>query len=375
MKTIGLYIHIPFCIKKCNYCDFNSYEKLDLIPAYLLALKKEILTLKNYNFNVKTLYIGGGTPTVLTTDQLFSLFNELHKNICIAKDAEITIEANPGTLCRKKLYLLKDLGINRLSIGLQAYQNSLLQLMGRIHTIEDFKQNFSSAREAGFNNINVDLIFGLPNQRLEDFEYTLKHVLSFSPEHISCYSLSVEEGTKFYNWQKEGKLILPPDDEERKMYHKSIEILTDNGYKHYEISNFAVPGRECRHNLVYWTYDEYLGLGSGAHSFLDNKRFYNYPSVLEYINALEKSSSAVAHIESISLEDQQAEYCFMGLRLINGLNKDAFRQRFNRSIEDVYGGTIDKLKKLGLLEENSESLRLTSLGLDFANDVFIEFLP
>lgn len=375
MKTIGLYVHIPFCIKKCNYCDFNSFETLELIPEYLVALKKEISNLKNSGYVAKTVYIGGGTPTVLTNSQLFSLLNDLHKNIYIANDAEITIEANPGTLTKEKLHLLKTLGVNRLSIGLQAYQNLMLKIMGRIHTVEDFENNFKAARDVGFDNINVDLIFGLPDQRLEDFKETIKRVLALSPEHISCYSLSVEEGTRFYQWQKEGKLCLPSDDEERKMYYEAIETLTHVGYNHYEISNFAKPGRECKHNLVYWTYKEYLGLGAGAHSFLDNKRFNNHPIILDYIKSIKTSSSAVSNIESISYQEQQAEFCFMGLRLLQGLNKDAFKQRFHKEITQVYKSAIEKLKKQGLLQENSENLKLTALGLDFANAVFTEFLP
>jgi len=375
MRTIGLYLHIPFCIRKCNYCDFNSYASLELIPEYLEALKREISALKDCKYYITTVYIGGGTPTVLSEEQFFSLFNELHKSANIARDAEITVEANPGTLSRTKLQALRALGVNRLSIGLQAYQNSLLKLLGRIHTAEDFQQNFLAARDAGFNNINVDLIFGLPNQKLQDFEETLEHVLSFSPEHISCYSLAVEEGTKFYEWQRNGKLVLPSDDEERKMYHEAIEILKDAGYQHYEISNFAVQGMECRHNLVYWTYGEYLGLGAGAHSFLGGKRFYNHPAILEYAGAIKNSKTAVADVESLSEKEQHAEFCFMGLRLIKGLSKDAFKKRFNRELREVYGNTIDKLKQQGLLQEDPEYIMLTAQGLDFANEVFMEFLP
>lgn len=375
MRTIGLYIHVPFCIKKCNYCDFNSFETLELIPEYLEALKKEISSLKNSGYEAKTVYIGGGTPTVLTEQQLFSLLNQLHKSIYIAKDAEITIEANPGTLTGEKLYLLKTMGVNRLSIGLQASQNSLLETLGRIHTVEDFENNYKTARSVGFDNINVDLIFGLPDQDPEDFEKTLRHLLAFSPEHISCYALSVEKGTVFYQWHKEGRLHLPSDEDERRMYHNAIEILTNKGYNHYEISNFASPGRESRHNLVYWSYEEYLGLGAGAHSFLDNKRFYNHPSILQYIKSIETFSTAIANIQSISEKDQEAEFCIMGLRLLEGLSKSAFKQRFHKEITQVYKSPIKKLIKQGLLQENSEHLRLTALGLDFANLVFMEFLP
>lgn len=375
MRTIGLYVDIPFCVKKCYYCDFNSFETLELIPEYLEALRIEITNLKNCCYSANTVYIGGGTPTVLTNNQLFSLLSDLHKNIYIAKDAEITIEANPGTLTQEKLHLLKTLGVNRLSIGLQAYQNSMLKIMGRIHTVEDFENNFITARDIGFNNINVDLIFGLPNQRLEDFEETLRRVSYLSPEHISCYALSVEEGTKFHQWKQEGRLSLPSDDDERKMYYEAIEALTRVGYNHYEISNFAKPGRECKHNLVYWTYKDYLGLGAGAHSFLDNKRFNNHPIILDYIKSIKNSSTAILNIESISYQEQQAAFCIMGLRLLQGLNKAVFKQRFHKEITQVYKSPVEKLKKQGLLQENSENLKLTALGLDFANVVFMEFLP
>lgn len=375
MKTIGLYIHIPFCLKKCNYCDFNSFEAVEFIYDYLLALKKEISSLKGCGYTVKTLYIGGGTPTILNCDQLVSLFKTLYESIDIAHYTEITIEANPGTLSRDKLILLKAMGVNRLSIGLQAYQNRLLKIMGRIHTVEDFEKNFDTARSVGYDNINVDLIFGLPYQKVEDFKHTIRRILSLSPEHISCYALSVEEGTEFYRWQEKGELPLPSEEDERAMYYEAIDAFTRQGYNHYEISNFAVYGRESKHNMVYWTYKDYLGIGAGAHSFLNNERFYNHSSIPVYIKSITKSANAVAHIEPISAEEQQAEYCFLGLRLLEGLDKKHFYQRFGREITQVYGKAIVKLKEQGLLEENRQKLRLTAQGLDFANAVFAEFLP
>ncbi len=375
MKTIGLYIHIPFCIKKCHYCDFNSFTTLELIPEYLAALKKEILSLQKCEYTAQTIFIGGGTPTILRCEHLADILRALYESIFIAKDAEITIEANPGTLTREKLISLKNLGVNRLSIGLQAYQNQLLKIMGRIHTVEDFEKNFETARNVGFDNINIDLIFGLPNQEVEDFDETLKKVLHIFPEHISCYSLSVEEDTEFYRRQQEGTLALPSEDDEREMYYRAIELLTNKGYNHYEISNFAMPGRESKHNMIYWTYQEYLGLGAGAHSFLDNKRFYNYSSIQAYIKSINEHSNAVANIEPISVEEQQAEFCFLGLRLLDGLDKKAFQKRFGKKFTQVYGRAIEKLKEQELIKENTNKIRLTSRGLDFANIVFAEFLP
>ena len=213
-------------------------------------------------------------------------------------------------MTRDKLILLKAMGVNRLSIGLQAYQNRLLKIMGRIHTVEDFEKNFDTARSVGYDNINVDLIFGLPYQKVEDFKHTIRRILSLSPEHISCYALSVEEGTEFYRWQEKGELPLPSEEDERAMYYEAIDAFTRQGYNHYEISNFAVYGRESKHNMVYWTYKDYLGIGAGAHSFLNNERFYNHSSIPVYIKSITKSANAVAHIEPISAEEQQAEYCF-----------------------------------------------------------------
>lgn len=375
MKNIGLYIHIPFCVRKCNYCDFNSFDAPELIPEYIAALKKEISNLKGSNYTAKTVYIGGGTPTILTSNQLVSVLNSLHKSVDIAQDAEITIEVNPGTLTREKLTALKTMGVNRLSIGLQAYQNRLLKIMGRIHTAEDFEKNFETARNVGFDNINVDLIFGLPNQKVEDFDDTLRRVLRLSPEHISCYSLSVEEGTEFYRQQQQGALPLPSEEDERTMYYRAIETLTNRGYNHYEISNFAVAGHKSKHNLIYWTYKEYLGLGAGAHSFLNNERFNNLPRIPDYIKSITESSTAAVNLEPICAREQQAEFCFLGLRLLEGINKNVFYQLFGQEITQVYGRAIEKLKEQGLLQENPENLRLTARGLDFANVVFTEFLP
>ncbi|HHX22924.1 MAG TPA: oxygen-independent coproporphyrinogen III oxidase [Thermoanaerobacterales bacterium] len=375
MKQIALYIHIPFCIKKCNYCDFNSFDTLELIPMYLKSLKREIFSLKGLGHTATTVFIGGGTPTILKSSQLESILKTLHDCIDIANNAEFTIEANPGTLTRQKLLLLKSMGVNRLSIGLQAYQNRLLKIMGRIHTAEEFDKSYETARNIGFDNINVDLIFGLPRQSTKDFETTLKHVLRLSPEHISCYSLSVEEGTKFYRWMQEGSLSLPTDEEERKMYHRAREVLTEQGYNHYEISNFSIAGRESKHNLVYWTYKDYLGLGAGAHSFFDNKRFYNHKTIPAYIKSIYESSGHVAHVGQIPFKEQLSEFCFLSLRLIQGLSKEAFRKRFSLELNQVYGNVIEKLKKQGLLQENAEYIKLTTQGLDFANEVFMEFLP
>ncbi len=375
MKPIGLYIHIPFCVKKCNYCDFNSFTKPELISSYISALKKEIEALKDKDYIAQTIFVGGGTPTILSPEELEDVFHTVYKNIPVSDNAEITIEANPGTLTEEKLLALKYAKVNRLSIGLQASQDRLLKIIGRIHTFKDFKINFEAARRIGFDNINVDLIFGLPTQSVNDFKETLQQVLELNPEHISCYSLSIEEGTIFYRLLQEEKLKLPLEDEERQMYYEAIKILNQSGYEHYEISNFAVPKRQSEHNKIYWSYKEYLGLGAGAHSFIENQRFYNYPLIEDYIYSMKNLSSAVAEREDISIREQQAEFCFLGLRLLEGIDKKVFKQRFGTEFMQVYKNAVENMKKEALIEEKGDKVRLTKKGLDFANIVFAEFLP
>lgn len=375
MREIGLYIHIPFCIKKCNYCDFNSYETLGLISSYMEALKREIKSYKDKEYTIKTVFIGGGTPTLLEAREIYSLAECIYSNFKVLPDAEITIEANPGTLSREKLTWIKSAGVNRLSLGLQAYQDGLLRKLGRIHTVQEFEDNFFTARKIGFDNISVDIMFGLPGQTLKDYYLTLKNLLILAPEHISAYSLSIEEGTSFFNWWKQGKLILPSEEEERAMYHGGRAFLTSHGFVHYEISNFSAPGRESKHNMIYWIGEEYLGLGAGAHSYIEGERFYNYPKIKDYIEHVENGLKSVAHRQILSPEDILAEYCFLGLRLIDGICKEDFKRRFGRDINFIYGEAIAKLKEQGLLQENTRNLKLTTKGLDFANNVFMEFLP
>jgi len=339
------------------------------------ALKKEIESYKSDNYLVKTVFIGGGTPTLLEDKDLYSLVECIHSSFKLIPHGEFTIEANPGTLSRDKLKCMKEIDINRLSIGLQAYQDRILKILGRIHTAKDFEQNYATARDVGFDNINVDTIFGLPGQTLKDYLETLKKLIELSPEHISSYALSVEEGTPFYRWREKGELLLPTEEEERSMYHTGISLLLANGYKHYEISNFSVHGRESKHNMIYWKGEKYLGLGAGAHSYINNQRFCNYSSIQKYVDSILNGRGAIDHIETISFEDAMAEYCFLGLRLIEGIDKEDFKYRFKKDIKFYYGEGIENLKNQGLLRENSRNLKLTTKGLDFANVVFMEFLP
>lgn len=374
INSIGLYIHIPFCKSKCAYCDFNSYTNLKLIPIYLYCLQEEMRYYRNKNFNIKTVYIGGGTPTILSLEKLEFLLKSIKTNFNLRHVKEFTVEANPGTLTKEKLLLLKKFGVNRLSIGLQATQDKLLKVMNRIHTKAEFEKNYNIARKIGFDNINIDTIFGLPYQNKKDFEDTLKYLVKLSPEHISCYSLSVEEGTKFYELLQKDKLPLPAEEEERAMYHFAVDFLRKSGYEHYEISNFAKQNRRSLHNMIYWRDESYLGLGAGSHSYIKNKRFCNIESLKEYIRAVISGKIPLYNIERLNEKDHQSEFCFMRLRLIEGLKKSDFYLEFGKDIHNVYGKIIEDLKKQGLLIENGRFLKLTTKGLDFANNVFVEFL-
>lgn len=326
-------------------------------------------------FKTKTIYVGGGTPTILNENQLKFLIEGIYENFDTSSLEEFTIEANPGTLTKSKLSLLRNLGVNRISLGLQAKQDNLLKVLGRCHTFEDFRESYKNARKVGFRNISVDTIFGLPNQKIEDFQETLNYLLSIEVDHISCYALSIEKGTKFYTLYKKGKLILPSEENERIMYHFARKHLTQNGFEHYEISNFAKQGRKSKHNMVYWNDGQYLGLGVSAHSYIDKERFSNTSSVKKYIENLKAGKLFEENRIILDENEHQAEFCFMGLRLIEGINKNVFFQKFNKDIHIVYGDAISKLRKRGLLEENGRFLKLSAKGLDFANEVFMEFLP
>lgn len=378
-REIGLYIHIPFCKRKCYYCDFNSYSDMEyLIPDYIKALKKEMEYYKGLleARRVISIYIGGGTPTILTCAQLSEVVTSAVSMLSNwSKELEITVEANPDTLSDKKLGVLKEIGVNRLSLGLQAYQLQLLERLGRFVSPKEFEWGFFSAREKGFSNINVDLIFGLPGQTLAHWEETLMKVIELKPEHISAYSLKIEKGTRLYDEYKKGNLDLPDDESEREMYYIAKGLLTAGNYDHYEISNFAIRGYKCNHNLLYWKNREYIGLGAGAHSHFKNERYYNEENPRKYIRLINKREIPVKGKETVTSSIEVAETLLMNLRLISGVNKVEFYRRFGYGINDIYGQRIESLKSKGLIEETEDHIMLTSLGLDLANEVFIEFLP
>lgn len=376
MDKISLYIHIPFCAQKCLYCDFPSFARKDhLRKAYIEALNKEIISLreKNNNLEINTIFIGGGTPSVLEADELECLLKEVAK-LNMAKDIEYSMECNPGNLTEEKLEVMKKYGVNRISMGLQAKQDNLLKGLGRIHNYKTFKENFLLAKKVGFNNINVDLMFGLPNQSLNEWEETLREIISLEPAHISAYSLIIEEGTAFYNLYENDKLKLPTEEEERKMYHLAKKILEENGFNQYEISNYAKEGKECRHNLAYWNMDNWIGVGSAAASYINGKRIKNISSVEEYINSIKDKVEAVEEIINNSKNDNMEEFMFMGLRKINGIDENEFKNRFSMNINDVYGEILNKYIGEGLLIRESGRIFLSEKGIEISNVIMADFL-
>ncbi|HAT4338411.1 TPA: oxygen-independent coproporphyrinogen III oxidase [Clostridium perfringens] len=376
MDKISLYIHIPFCAQKCLYCDFPSFARKDhLRKAYIEALNKEIINLreKHNNLEINTIFIGGGTPSVLESNELECLLKEIAK-LNMAKDIEYSMECNPGNLTEEKLEVMKKYGVNRISMGLQAKQDNLLKGLGRIHNYKTFKENFLLAKKVGFNNINVDLMFGLPNQRLNEWEETLREIISLDPAHISAYSLIIEEGTAFYNLYENDKLKLPTEEEERKMYHLAKKILEENGFNQYEISNYAKEGKECRHNLAYWNMDNWIGVGSAAASYINGKRIKNISSVEEYINSINENGEAVEEIINNSKNDNMEEFMFMGLRKINGIDENEFKKRFSMNINDVYGEILNKYIDEGFLIRDSGRIFLSEKGIEISNIIMADFL-
>lgn len=373
MKEISLYVHIPFCKQKCLYCDFPSYAgKENLEDSYIDSLIKEI-NLKCKGKIIKTLFIGGGTPSYLKEENLNNLLVCLN-SLKYKEGSEKTIECNPGTLTSEKLKIIKDNGINRISMGLQTTNNNLLKKIGRIHTMKEFEENYNRAREFGFNNINIDIMFGLPNQSVLDYKKSLEDIVKLNPEHISCYSLIIEQGTPFYNMNEKGLLKLPTEDEERKMYNITKDILKSNGYHQYEISNYSKENKECEHNKIYWKLEEYIGVGVSASSYIDSNRIKNIDDIKEYINKINNKEAVEESIIKNSKKEDMEEFMFLGLRLIKGIDKNNFKRKFDKNIEDVYGDVINKNIKKGLIEDKDNYIYLTSKGVEVSNYVMSEFV-
>ena len=375
MKRLGLYIHIPFCVKKCNYCDFLSAPANKQVQmAYMETLQKEIeeKATEYKEYCVDTIFVGGGTPSSVPYESIVSLMETVKEHFVLLEDCEVTMECNPGTVTKEALLAYAAAGINRLSIGLQTTDDSLLKELGRIHTYEQFLETYEWAREAGFSNITVDIMSGLPNQTLEQYEETLCKILELSVEHISSYSLIVEEGTPFYKLYEEDKLSLPSEETERQMYYRTGEILKEAGFNRYEISNYAKEGYECRHNVRYWVRENYLGLGLGASSMVENTRFKNTEWLDEYL--LENKYMEKTEVQNLTPNECMEEFMFLGLRMTKGISKKAFSETFGVAVETVYREVLERLKEQKLIAEEGDLIFLTEYGLDVSNRVWVEFL-
>ena len=399
-RELELYIHIPFCARKCAYCDFLSFAAPERVYRDYMDKLMEEISGQGPNFQeyrVSTIFVGGGTPSLLPADLIMELFATLHENFDISLDAEITMEANPGTLTMEKLEVYRQSGVNRLSIGLQSADDKELKYLGRIHSYDSFLKSYQRARQAGFQNINIDLMSALPGQDVHSWKNTLKKVMMLRPEHISAYSLIIEEGTLFYErfGEPQGSCAcgaqtaaevaaraavmtlpdLPDEDTDREMYHLTREMMAAHGYERYEISNYAKKGYECRHNTGYWTGVEYLGLGLGASSYTYGYRYHNTEDLQEYLSLnLYEGGAAARDIEELTLEDKMEEFMFVGLRMMKGVSGSEFLDRFGQNMWNVYGDALKKLEKQGLIEVEAPVVRLTELGIDVSNVVLSEFL-
>ena len=430
MQPLELYIHIPFCVKKCAYCDFLSgpageQEREDYVNLLAEEIRNCPDAVKDYE--VVSIFFGGGTPSLLTGEQMERLMDVIRETFTLGQDAEITMEMNPGTVEEEKLRKYKEAGVNRLSIGLQSVNDKELRLLGRIHTYEEFLEAYHMARDCGFANLNVDLISAIPGQTVESWRHTLEKVIALHPEHISAYSLILEEGTPFYKKyveeENEEGPKLPDEDAERQMYWDTETLMEKNGYHRYEISNYAKEGCACRHNLGYWERVPYLGFGIGAASLVpgeligkldleerrnqkkekrekavgDSESHVNLETAGNKKNAVEMKKERAAgkmgrytnpaklkdyalsyqnkfHAELLTEAEEMEEFMFLGLRKMNGISKEIFSEYFGKSLEDVYGEPIQKLENLNLLEQNVDRVWLTKRGIDVSNSVFVEFI-
>ncbi len=371
-RKIRLYVHMPFCVQKCLYCDFLSWhDSRENQARYVQALCREIRACQGrYPARVSSLFFGGGTPSVLEPGHMAEIMEALAEVFSFEPDSEMSIEANPGTVNLEKLRTYEKIGLNRISFGLQSAHNEELKALGRIHTWEEFLESYDLARQAGFDNINVDLMSGIPDQTLASWQKTLSRVLELAPEHVSAYSLIVEEGTPF----AQRKLNLPEEEEERRMYEMTAEMLGSQGYRQYEISNYALPQRECAHNMGYWMRDDYLGLGLGAASLFDSQRWNNTDSMEEYLEKSERPEEIQVCREKLSVREQMEETMFLGLRMTEGIERERFQEEFGISVEEVYGDALRRLEGLGLLQADRGRIYLTRKGISLSNQVFVEFL-
>lgn len=375
---IGLYIHIPFCQQKCLYCDFPSYANLShLYRPYVTALCQEISGWGGVlsGNSIDTIYIGGGTPTILSADYLSQILKCVYTSFVIDENAEISVEANPGTVDKEKLLALQSGGVNRISFGVQSFSDSILQAIGRMHSAAQAVEAVRLAQEVGFKNINVDLMYGLPGQTCGDLKASVIQSIELGVTHISAYGLKVEQGTPFATLNEQGKLRLPEEEIDEAMYVFSTEFLPQNGFRRYEISNFAKAGFECRHNLKYWQYQPYLGVGAAAHSFLQKERLSNINDVFRYIKCVEKGNSPIEVRETPENATAMAEYIFLALRTVQGLSIQEFNNCFNCDFFQQYGEIVAKLARQKLLVVGEKQIYLTTIGMKYGNVVFCAFLP
>ncbi len=392
-KPLALYLHIPFCKKKCAYCDFLSFPAGEAEQTeYCDALCREIRQAGyaySERFTITTVFIGGGTPSFILPEHIGMLMESVNRAFDIDRDAEISMEMNPGTLemhgGMSALKVYRDAGINRISIGLQTADDTALKMIGRIHTFSDFMDTYEKVRAAGFINVNIDLMAALPGQSYDTYMKSLETIMSLRPEHLSCYSLILEEGTPLF--ERRDELDLPDEDTERKMYHDTVTRLSGAGYRHYEISNFARDGYECRHNIAYWQRKDYLGLGLGASSCMNEVRWKNPADMSDYNKMTAETETLkdqdrrdfsyrpyISELQRLTEKDRMEEMFFVGLRMMEGVDTVKFRADFGRTVEDVYGGLTEKLIKQGLLKKNGSMLSLTDYGIDISNYVMAQFL-
>jgi len=378
MKSTGLYIHIPYCLHKCGYCDFNSHavdpvEMERFVPA-LLAEIDHRADANGQDREVATVFIGGGTPTTLPAQALEAILERLRQRFRIRGDAEITLETNPATLAPGLFERLRAAGVNRLSIGVQSFDANELKLLERVHSVEEVHQTVASARAAGLDNLSMDLMFALPGQTAERFRAHLATALQKRPEHLSTYNLTIEKNTAFYKLHREGRLEMPQEEEQLAQYQQTLRTMADAGYEHYEISNFCRPGRECRHNLIYWNNGEYIGLGPGASSYLAGVRSRNCNLPARYIREVHATGQAVEFEETLEPRQAMGETLMLGLRLQKGIGIDAFEERFRTTLRQAYGRTLDGLLEKDLIQLDDNRIALSPKGLFLADSVILEFI-
>ncbi len=375
IKDTGIYIHIPFCIKKCKYCDFLSFDRDTCVKAnaenidkYFNALWSEIrATAVDKKQVIKSIFFGGGTPSMVDSKYIVETLSTIYNHFSVENNAEITIECNPGTLTADKLYNYKKRGINRISIGLQSADDHDLKVIGRIHTFDDFIESYRLVKEAGFDNINIDVMSALPYQTVDSYVASLKRIIGLDPTHISAYSLILEEGTPLFDMVNEGNIPVPSEDDEREMYYETARLLSEHGYEQYEISNFSKKGFHCMHNCLYWKRGEYFGFGLGASSYVNNVRYKNVEDFDTYIKNAHNPTSIYIEETPITKEDSMSEFMYLGLRFTDGVCSKDFTDEFGISLESAYGKEINKLVESGLLETTSTGYRLTKYGVDVSN--------